>query len=142
MYTVSCKKIGIDDCDFVATGNTRHHTKTLQLDHINYEHHSVLCDKDREWLSTFEDMVDVHISEADAASSGATAEAQPYTVSCRQVGFPDCDFVASGKTRHHTMLVELEHVNYEHHSFYAGKTPEWRNEFEQKVAVNISGPEA
>lgn len=141
MFTVSCKKIGIDDCDFVATGKTRHHAKTLQLDHVNYEHHAVLCDKDREWLSTFEEMVDLHISETDVLPSGAAAT-QPYTVSCRQAGFPDCDFVATGNTRHHTMLVELEHVNYEHHGFYAGKSHEWRNEFEQKVAVNIIGPEA
>jgi predicted small metal-binding protein len=138
MFTISCRQLGFADCDFVATGQTRHHTKTLVLDHINYEHHDYYADRTRAWVNDFEKKVDAHISEAGLEPSGRPEQAcQEFSVSCKALGFADCDFVATGNTRHHTMLVVLEHFNYEHHELYAGRDSSWRNDFEQMVDTHI-----
>jgi predicted small metal-binding protein len=60
-----------------------------------------------------------------------------YTVTCKQLGFADCDFVAVGKHRRTVIDEVLGHCRDEHPELIRGMTDEKRSEIEEEIDTHI-----
>lgn len=60
-----------------------------------------------------------------------------FTVSCAQLGFTDCDFVARGKHRRTVVDLVLAHCRDEHPELIRGMTDERRAEMEEVIDLHI-----
>jgi predicted small metal-binding protein len=60
-----------------------------------------------------------------------------YTVSCRQLGFADCEFVATGKHRRTVIDKVLTHWRDEHPELIRGITAERHEELEEVIDTHI-----
>ena len=61
-----------------------------------------------------------------------------YSVTCKELGFADCDFVAVGKHRRTVIDLVLAHARDEHPELIRGITEERREEIEQVIDIHMS----
>jgi predicted small metal-binding protein len=60
-----------------------------------------------------------------------------YTVTCKQLGFAHCDFVAHGKHRRTVIEMVLAHCRDEHPELIRGMTDERLAEIEEVIDIHI-----
>lgn len=56
-----------------------------------------------------------------------------YSVSCRQLGFADCDFVAEDRSPHKVIDKVMDHARDEHPGLIAGLDFEQREELLRRI---------
>jgi len=138
MLRVSCRDIGIDDCDFVAEGDKVRQVENAMFDHLLDAHPHVvqgLTDVQRRDLET-RIKSGMHGLPPELAAHEAEGHLTLY-VSCADVGIAGCDFVARERKVRKVEERYFDHLRDQHPEAVAGLTNDQHRELEHRVKEAI-----
>ncbi len=138
MLRVSCKDIGVEDCDFACEGEKVGKVEGMMIEHLRDAHPHMIAGLTFEQHKVLEHRI-------KSSMHGLEPGAEPHEldkhlmlrVACSDLGLASCSFVAEDMKVRRVEEKMFDHIRSEHPELIAGLNWEQHAELEHRVKAAI-----